>query len=391
MSSRRWLWLLLAGTLLILCSLLIGRLQPRLVVEDTGPALEAIINPWLAAERFLQQQNIPVSRVEDLTTRLRDTPPAGQTLLLLACQCNLEPPARQPLLDWVRRGGHLVMIARNEWDEEQSSNDDWLLDELGLRRIRIPFTRPHASDKAAGDSPANSRQSLTRLYLENEEAPAYLAFNPHYRLEDPQEQTTAWAGDSKGQHLLQLPLDAGLVTVLSDDSLWSNERIGQYDHAWLLWYLTQDSEVLLVSHLQVPGLRDLLLRHFPLTLLAGSLLLLAGLWHWGRRQGPLVADASVPPRSLTEHLQAAAAFLARHAGHQQLLRRLQQDVRRQASRHCPHYAQLPAHEQWQKLVELSGLPRSEIREAMRPVGIQPLDADRFTRLVISLQRLRNSL
>ena len=40
--------------------------------------------------------------------------------------------------------------------------------------------------------------------------------------------------------------EQGLITVLTDAWLWQNRTIDQYDNAWLLWYLTQDSQVQLV-------------------------------------------------------------------------------------------------------------------------------------------------
>lgn len=381
MSRRR---LLLGGAALILMALLVSlvlSLNPRKVISDTGPSLEVLFNRWLAAEQFLAQQGIEVDRSNDMPGTLQRHAPAGHTLLLLADHNQLEEPAHQPLLDWVSRGGHLVMIARRDWDEDEASNGDWLLDRLGLQRIHLEDALP-------------SKQSdrLTQLYLEGEALPAYLDLGSRHILQDPQGRASARAGNARGDQMLQLPWGNGLVTVLNARDQWDNNGIEKYDHAWLLWYLTQDSSVTLFNHFEVPGLLALLKRHFPMTLLAGALLLMLGLIHFGRRQGPLQLIEDIPPRSLAEHLGVAAAFIARRAGRQQLVRRLQLDVQQQFSQRHPGFERLPRNEQWKLLARLSGLPAEQVREALRPPKAgSPLNAARFTQQVIDLQRLRNAL
>src|SRR3546814_1315811 len=55
----------------------------------------------------------------------------------------------------------------------------------------------------------------------------------------------------------------GLITALTDSWIWQNRNIDQYDHAWLLWYLTQDSAVTLAHRSEHDGLLAQLRRHFP--------------------------------------------------------------------------------------------------------------------------------
>ncbi|EPN61159.1 hypothetical protein A245_15172, partial [Pseudomonas syringae pv. actinidiae ICMP 19096] len=128
---------------------------------------------------------------------------------------------------------------------------------------------------------------LTRLYLENERAPAYMSFDPAFHLEDPEDQAQSWANSADATHLLQISRGKGLITVVTDADLWKTHSIGEHDNAWLLWYLTQDSNVTMVLETDHDTLLTLLLRNFPQALLALALLIGLGLWHVALREGPL--------------------------------------------------------------------------------------------------------
>src|SRR5690606_26358558 len=127
----------------------------------------------------------------------------------------------------------------------------------------------------------------TKIYLENEEAPAYVEFDTAYHLLDSQNRAYARANSGDATHMLQLEHGQGLVTVLTDAWLWRNDSIASYDNAWLLWYLTQDSAVTLIHNAERDGLLSQLLEHYPAALTALALLLALLLWHVGLRHGPL--------------------------------------------------------------------------------------------------------
>ncbi|HYQ37600.1 MAG TPA: DUF4350 domain-containing protein [Pseudomonas sp.] len=390
MSPRQRLSLILAALALLaaLAFLLSGRLQPQRHSVDLGPAPEARANPWLAAERFLQRRGLSVARTDDLSRFLDDTPGPGHSLLLLGSRLQLSAAQSQRLLDWASAGGHLVVTAQANWSEQRQRSDDLLLDLLQIRRVPSSSLK---DDEAPADLPQDPWPALTKLYLENEDAPAYFAFDTRYHLEDSGDRAMAWANSAKSTHLLQLAYGDGLVTVLSDGDLWRNARIGEHDHAWLLWYLTQDSEVTLLLRPARESLTRLLLRHFPEALLSLGLLLGLLLWHYGLRHGPRQADAPPARRQLGEHLRACAEFLCRQQGHGALLARLQAEVRQRARQRHPGFERLPVTAQWQLLGRLSRLPPAQIGQAMRPPGEQRLGPAQFTRQVVHLQRLRNAL
>ena len=395
--SRRAGFILAIALLLVLgllASYVLGKLEPYEDVIEHGPAPEVASSLYLAAEHFLRKQGIAARRAEGLDV-LDGLPSEGQTLMLLADRGNMTPRQVERVLQWTAGGGHLLFIAERLWDEEEGKSGDLLLDLLGVQQ----YMSDELDDEEASEAEAENEQNeeheaypqLTKLYLENEQAPAYIAFDTDFHLYDAQNRAHAWANRDSATHLLQLYHGDGLITVLSDPWIWQNRNINEYDHAWLLWYLSQDSAVTLLYHADSDGLARLLLRHFPLALLVLALLIIATLWHVGMRHGPLQAPASRARRQLEEHLRGSADFLLRRSGQHSLLKGLQQDINRRARRRHPGFEKLAVAEQWQVLGRLTRLPAKDISQAMRPLPPQRLSASDFTRQVAHLQTLRNAL
>ncbi len=393
---------LLLGVALLLAlgwlgSYLLGRLEPYEETLSHGPAPEAQANPYLAAEHFLRLQGLQVQRADGLEV-LHGLPSAGQTLLLLADRTRMTPKQAERLLAWTAKGGHLLFVAERLWDEEDGKSGDLLLDSLGIQQYQSEELDEDEADTEADDAEPveqakddNPYPELTQLYLENEEAPAYFGFDTDFHLYDAENRAHAWANSDAATHLLQLYHGDGLVSVVSDSWIWQNKAIGEYDNAWLLWYMTQDSQVTLLYRAERDDLFSLLLRHFPLALAALALLLAFAIWHLGMRQGPLQQPASRNRRQLQEHLRGSADFLLRHGGQRSLLQGLQQDIQRRARHRHPGFERLGVAEQWQALSRLSRQPSSFISHAMRPLPTQRLSAADFTRQVANLQTLRNAL
>jgi len=383
---------LLTAAVVLLFGLLIvwlaGQLQPYEDVVEHGPAPQARSNDYLAAELFLRDLGLRVTHHEGVAG-LESLSASGQTLLLLGDRRNMTPGQTDRVLDWAAAGGHLVIVAERLWDEKTGKSGDLLLDQLNLQQYS---TRDLDNDtQVPQPSAAEQHPQLTKLYLENESAPAYLAFDTDFHLYDADNRAHAWANSAGATHMLQLQHGEGLVTALTDSWIWQNRNIDQYDHAWLLWYLTQDSEVTLVHRSEHDGLLAQLRRHFPELLTALGLLMLFALWHAGQRFGPQLSPANPARRQLQEHLRGSAEFLLRHEREQSLLQRLQQDIQRRASQCHPGFAQLPLSGQLTLLAQLSSLPPASIEQAMRPLPQQRLSATEFTRQVAHLQTLRNAL
>jgi hypothetical protein len=389
-SSRLAISLAIGGALLgALLLFVASQATPYQEVIEQGPAPQVGSNPYLAAELFLADQGRTVTRRKTAVGFL-DQPPDARVLLFLGDRSDMTPGQSARLLEWVARGGHLLFVAERLWDEGAEKSGDLLLDALSLQQYE---TGDGNEPREAAQQIANTEKhpALTRLYLENEDAPAYFAFDTNYHLYDAGKRAHAWANSSGATHMLQLRHGKGLVTALTDGWIWQNDNIGRYDHAWLLWYLTQDRAVTLVYRTEHNGLVQLLLRYFPEALTALLLMLMFAAWHLGQRQGPTLEPADRGRRQLQEHLQGSAEFLYRHAGPRQLLSILQRDIQRQARRRHPGFEALKHAEQCEVLAKLSRMPAESIEQALRPPAARSASAAEFTTQVAHLQSLRNAL
>ncbi|VVP66115.1 hypothetical protein PS914_00259 [Pseudomonas fluorescens] len=358
---------------------------PYQEVIDPGPSPEALANPYLAAEHFLRRQGLTVSHADSLDI-LPSIEPRQHSLLLLGDRSNMTPRQIDQVMNWTRAGGRLLFVAQSLWDERLGQSNDLLLDRVQLHQLLSKNLKG-----APPDSRADPYPGLTRLYLEDEDAPAYAGFDTAFHLEDPKNLAQAWANSAKATHMMQLDHGLGSIIVVTDADLWKTPAIDQYDNAWLLWYLTADTRVTLLFNTDHDSLLTLLLRYFPQALVA--LVALIGVWFWqvGVRHGPMLEPAPRGRRQLQEHLRASADFLFRRKGQDHLLHTLQQDILRCVRRRHPGFEQLGIAEQWQVLARLTGQSTRAISQVMSPRPKQRLSSVEFSRQVAHLQILRNAL
>ncbi|MDY0249649.1 MAG: DUF4350 domain-containing protein [Pseudomonas sp.] len=399
---QRYLLVIIAGLLLIALGIWLSQkitfYEERI---ELGASPEARSDRYLAIQYFLREQGIAVTSIDSLVSLMR-APAPQHTLFLLSNDATLIDSQQSALLDWVAQGGHLVISAQHEKVEQDAPS---LLATLGIEKhLSADLDEDIASDEATleqaeshttqsqEDTKAESLPStLTRLYLENEQSPAYLALDSRYHLYDADNRAHAWANSQAATHLLQLTHGQGLVTVLSDFGLWQQTQIKNYDHAWLLWYLAQDTEVTLFNPPKQQGLFSLLWQYFPIACGLLLVLLLLSVWANALRFGPIITPQDNRRRKLTEHLHAAALFNLRYNGQRSLLLALQKDIQQRAQQRYPSFSRLAVSEQWQVLQQLSRQPISLISHSMRPPLAKKLSTQAFTLHVTRLQQLRNAL
>jgi len=358
---------------------------PYQVEIDHGPSPEARANPYLAAQLFLRRQGLSVDHANGLDI-LPSLDPHRHSLLLLGDRYNMTPRQIDQVMNWTRGGGRLLFVAESLWDEKLGHSNDLLLDRVQLRQSLSKDLKEPPPD--IGDDPY---PQLTKLYLEDEDAPAYAGFDTAFHLEDPKNLAQAWANSARATHMMQLDYGLGSIIVVTDADLWKTPAVEQYDNAWLLWYLTADTRVTLIFNTDHDSLPTLLLRYFPQALVALFALIGLGFWHFGVRQGPLLEPEPKARRQLQEHLRASADFLLRRNGQAGLLQALQQDILRRVRRRHPGFEQLAVAEQWLVLARLTGQPTRAISQAMSPRPNQWLSSVEFSRQVAHLQSLRNAL
>lgn len=387
---KRYALFIIAGLLLLALgvwlSQKITRYEERIKL---GASPEARSNTYLAMDYFLAEQGITVLWRPSLA-RL-PTPNAGQdTLILLSSDAALINQQQTMLLHWVAQGGHLIVSAQHE---PLNNTEPSLLANLGIKKQNAANLDPPepSTENIQKNKTTQPKDNLTRLYLENEQSPAYLALDTQIHLQDNDNRAHAWANSHGATHLLQLSHGQGLITVLNDFKLWQHNQIGKYDHAWLLWYLSQDTQVTLFNPPAQQGLLRLLWQYYAIACVVLLVLLLLGAWSAAPRFAPILSTVQHSRRQLAEHLQAGAQFNLRYNGQRSLLLALQKDIKQRAQRRFPSFTQLAVAEQWRILQQLSRQPKTLISQSMRPPAAQKLSAQAFTQQVARLQQLRNAL
>lgn len=335
--------------------------------------------PYQSARDFLQAQGL--SNHTTRTWAALDTlPAAGNSLILLDRQTPLSTQQVDRLLGWVERGGRLLTVADALWDEAGATSGDALLDRLQIR-VQLSAQLPQLPP-----APDDEYPSLTKLYLEDEEAPAYFSFDTQRHLDDPTGKVQAWANSNGATHLMQMTYGDGLITLVSDAQLWKREQIQRYDNAWLLWYLNQGSEVtwLFEPAAEQPG------RYVPWALVALLLAAGSGLW-WIRTRRRPYQGSNVLDRHELRLLREHGRQCLREQGPQGFLGTLRRDVLQRACLHHPGFDKLAVAEKWQVLAQLSQHSTRSIGAALMPTYRRRLSSRAFTRAVAQLQSLRDSL
>lgn len=192
MIRRAWL---MVG---VIIAMLLGALSIYLYLKaipypaeiDHGPSPEAQANPYLAAEHFLRKQGLTVSHANRFDV-LPSLEPRHHSLLLLGDRYTMTPRQIDQLMSWTRAGGRLLFVAQSLWDEKTGQSNDLLLDRVQLHQSLSKDLK--APPPVISDDPY---PTLTKLYLENEHAPAYASFDTAFHLEDPNNLAQSWANSA---------------------------------------------------------------------------------------------------------------------------------------------------------------------------------------------------
>ncbi|HEY5930391.1 MAG TPA: DUF4350 domain-containing protein, partial [Burkholderiales bacterium] len=184
----------------------------------TGYRGEARVNPWLAAQRLLVRMGAQATTMRSVP-ELRNLAPSA-TLLLPARRNTLTSSLRQSLLDWVDRGGHLIVEA------EPAALPDPLLDAIGVRRSAVK--RPKDAARCESSAPFE-------IVLPGRETGSLVRLSRVMRLDAPDAEFAFDGGT--GNSLLMLRRGDGEITAVNELDFASNAQIGNEQHARFLWDL----------------------------------------------------------------------------------------------------------------------------------------------------------
>lgn len=280
--------LVLVGTGVAVLSRMVHRVP---VQVRRGASLEVRRQPRLAFERMLAAGAV-LPREVPVDGSLRDRNPRASVLFLNEGATVLVRGGDAALLEWVARGGTVVV------DPAGGPLSEF----LGI--TYRPF--PYLDDEEGSGirQPVVTMPGTDRNFLIDTTAGFLTATTPTWS-----------AGDGKGGLAIAgFAHGDGTIVVLPQLSrMWTNERIGTFDHAALLWTLARpraDMTSVLFGVEAPPAVTwvDVLWRGWP-TVVAVVVLGCVALWRVMPRLSPPLPTPIPARRRLSEHLDAMGQFL----------------------------------------------------------------------------------
>lgn len=386
---------------------------------NEGPSTAVLQNDFYAAGKFLAAKGHEVIH-RSRTVAIDELPPQG-TLILTDTSTLTSQSYAQALMLWVYHGGNLIW-EYSETDEQQPLADlsgitasyfeseaqepSGLLEEFVEKQINIKETdtltpKEKVRVRIKKQERTSAENQLSALYLPGMPDALTLRFRSPLSLSHPafedEARSPRFNGDLLAQaetashlNLIQLAIGTGTMTVVSDASIWDNDQIGLFDHAYSLWRLTSDNPTVYIQrYADWPGLLDLLQMYAAEAALSILLLLLCWLLYNGLRFGPIRILALQQRRSLQEHIGAVGQFHYRHKHHNHLLKALRNQIYRKANTANPDGLHALDTNQHELIAHLSSLPLEQVERALSEQD-EYNDAELFD-IIQLLIKIRNAL
>jgi hypothetical protein len=200
-----------------------------------------------------------------------------------------------------------------------------------------------------------------------------------------------WRGKGDCMVAVSRPMGDGRITVVPDLSMFSNRRIGKFQHARiahdLFWQTSgkmgQDARISLYGK-RVSWMGYLWSLFWP-TSFALLLVLLFAVMGGLRRFGPLVAPVQTARRRRTEHVVAIGRFMWKHSAGDTLLAAAQESLIQAVARgRAPSKMKRSEKAKW--LAERTGITIDEARRIMAEHA--PENPKQFADLIKQIEDLR---
>jgi hypothetical protein len=323
--------------------------------EESSWSVDALRNPYLAAQKFMAESGVAVTDVDSLV-KLDELTSLGTLFFSDANQVQTPRQLRQ-VMDWLEVGGNVIYTA-----DSVAHGDDLL-----LREFEVEVEWREFEDEAAGEEKplsetlreynrqienGKSREdivhklneeegSLTTIQFSDDIGALEVAFNDAKILTQPyiadsesdtSHQPFSWSYSAYGVHMMQFEVGSGLLTIISDPGIWTSYQVDQYDHAYLLWLLSSgEGNFAILRSVLRDSIWTLMARNATELLIAAGLILLIWIWRSGYRFGRLLPRDLAHSRALGEYFSSISHYLWHRRHGEYLVTPLRQRVLRRAS------------------------------------------------------------
>lgn len=380
-------------------------------------SVEALLNPFLAAERFLQKSDIGVVEVEGLAGL--ETLDGVSTLFVSEANLVASSAQLERVQAWLEQGGNLIYAANFvahdddlllerfsvdvEWydydeddrDAEAEAKEESLAEKMREynRQIEEGKTREEIAESDGRDN------ALTTVDFDDGSGQLEIDFDDRLTLVQPYIEGTevddavarpaSWAYSDYGVHMMQFDVGAGVLTIVSDPSIWTSYRIDSFDHAFLLWKLSASGGSLAILHPVLQNsLWDLTVEHASELLIAAALIIAVWIWHLSYRFGRLELRDTTRTRALAEHFSSISHYLWHRRHGEYLLQPLRHRIQRRASLILGEFAGAGPERQFELLAERCD---RSLQAVVRAMSQSDFNEASFVQTVKLLKHIEQSL
>lgn len=355
--------------------------------EQSSWSLEALRNPYLAAQQFMARSGIEVTDVDSLV-KLEQLDGLG-TLFFSDPNQVQTPRQLQQVMDWLQRGGNVIYAASSVEHEDdlllatlavtvdwRERDDQEVVESRQLSETLRDYNRQIEQGKTReqiAESMVEADDSLTRVRFGDDIGELEIDFSTSRVLyhesfddtdADAEYRPFSWSNSAYGVHMMQFEIGDGLLTLISDPGIWTSYQIDANEHAYLLWLLssTEGNFAILRSVLR-ESIWTLLMRESRELVIGAGLLLLLWMWRSSYRFGRLLPADESRRRALGEYFSSASHYLLKRRRGESLLQPLRQAVLRRASLTLAEFARADQARQYQLLAERCDIEAAAIARA----------------------------
>lgn len=349
-----------------------------IVEKDIGAVKEAKVNPFFAAERFLERVGKTAASQKNYSILDEKLEPYD-TLIIESTRVGLTTAKRQRIKDWISSGGHLILLATELYDDDLGTSRDVFLDDLGVRL--------YENSDASWD--LDKEESLTMVTFEGVEEQTKIFFDYNYYLQDASGDASFIGGNDYSDLFVQYDYDKGMITIVTDMNIWKNYSIEDYDHAMFLYQLVGGAQNIWFLYNTVqPSLLSIMADLIPMVIISFVLMLAAILFSASWRKGPPRNDDLRTQREIMQHIEAAGEFSYRNDTGKVLLEQLMAMLESRLKKSIHQYSQISTSKKIEKLSQLTGKNKNELAVLWQDEG---QNQDSFIKKVLLIQELKKQI
>ncbi len=345
---------------------------------DLGPTKEVKANPFFAAEKFLEKSNKVASSQRNFS--VLDSGIENQdTLIIESTRVGLSENKRNTVKDWLNNGGHIILLATEIYDDDLGTSRDLLLDELGVRLYENPeYSWSYDED-----------EQLTRVTFQGTDQVTAVNFRQNYYLQDSKGEATFIGGNDYSDSFAQYQVGEGMVTVVTDMSVWKNYSIDEHDHAMFLYQLVGGGRTVMFLYNTVqPSLWSTMKELIPKVIISFIVLIAGLLFSASWRKGAPRKDDERVQRELMQHIEAAGEFNYRNDAGLSLLNKLSEALEIRLRKSIHQYSTLSDAKKIEKLSHLVGIEKKKLELLWQPPEQTQED---FLERVVLIQNIKRQL